>query len=283
MNEKNPGGPAGHDGSKPRRAPPRAHDYLNGVSPHQRAAEKQQKALRWVYEWGASTDDVLCQVVDQQARGYAAKLVKRGLLVQTPTESGGFIRGIPKYFYTLSEMGLCEAERHVLVPMRYPEINTSKVTQRLLHHNLVAQQITCDIIHILVGEKYYSDRRLATRMNGKLKRPDAVLFTYDGKLALEIELSAKWDRDLDQFIYGIIDALNEEDESLRVDYFYILSDSRAILERYKSAIAPGMPLQLWEKDHLGKWVSRKHREIPNDLIKNVYFLYLDDWRKNHGR
>jgi hypothetical protein len=287
MNEANPKD-LGGDNSKPRRVPPRAHDYLNGMSPHQRAMEKQQAALMWVYEWGVSSDDIVRQVVDQQARGYAAKLVKRNLLVQTPTESGGFIRGVPRYFYTLSAMGLAEAERHATVPMRYTEINISKVTQRLLHHNLVAQQITCDISHSLVGKRYFSDRRLATRMNGKLKRPDAVLFAkntnnQEFKLAIEVELTAKWERDLDQFIYRMIETLNEEDESIKVDCFYIFSDSRAILERYKKAIEPGMPLQRWEKDQFGKWVSRNNIEVPEYLVERVFFFYLDDWRKKHGR
>lgn len=264
------------DGAKPRRKTPRVGDYLGDMSPNQRAHEKAEMAVQWVYEWGVTTDALLCQVVGQERRGYASFLTTKGLLVRTPTESGGFQRGVPKYFYTLSEAGVAAAERHAL-PLRYPELNTGKVVQRLLRHNLVAQQITCDLMPRLVGQKYFSERRLATRMAGKLKRPDAVVVMHDHKIAVEIELSAKWDRDLDQFISGMIALLAEEDESSRVDGFIILSDSKAIIERYKQAIQPGTQLRLWEKDQMGKWVNRRFFEIEPDFCKKVGFYYLPDW------
>jgi hypothetical protein len=282
MHESDRDAPAKPPAEKPSRVTPRVKDYLGDMSPRQRGMEKQQIALNWVLEWGVTTDHILCQVVDQLARGYAQTLTKRGLLVRTPTESAGYVRGVPKYFYTLSKTGLAEAERHVLAPMQYPEINVRKISQRLLHHNFVAQQITCDVSDRLVGKKFFSDRRLATRMAGKLKRPDAVLFFKDAKLAIEVELTGKFERDLDQFIFGIDQTLNEEDESIRVDFFYIFSNSRALLERYKKAMEPGRPLPLWEKDQFGKWVSRRHMNVPEYLCKKVSFWYLDDWQEKYG-
>lgn len=284
MYEAQPDNASSSGKQKPNRTPPKVQDYLQGCSPQKRQAEKQRAATTWIYEHGASSAEIIRQVVGQKARGYAAKMVKDGLLVETPTESGGVVRGIPKFFYTLSRDGLAEAERHAKVPMAYPEIQPSRVKQRLLKHNLIAQQITWDLYKTPIYNTYCSDRRLAVKMANKVKRPDAIVYCLDdSKTGIEIELTSKWAQDLDEFILGIISLLEEQDESIKIDHFRILSDSPAILDNYKAAMKPGMPLNLWNKDSRGRWESKRFMPVPQFLSERVFFHLLDDWEKNHRR
>jgi len=68
------------------------------------------------------------------------------------------------------------------------------------------------------------------------------------RIALEIELSAKWDRNLDDFILKIIRALKSSEGNIPyVDRFIVVSDSPAIVERYKQAIQPTSSFQTWTK------------------------------------
>lgn len=271
-------------GSAPPRATPDVRQYLGGKSTKQRQAEKESDVVAWVYEHGASSADLIRQVARQEARGYATKLVERGLLTATSTEGGGFIRGAPKSFFTLTEMGLAEAERHVAVPMRYAELDPAKVPQRLLRHSFIAQQVTLDMRKYNICTKYLSDKRLCLRMAGRTKRPDAVWYMFDEtKVGVEVELSSKWDRDLDTFVAGIIDLMSEEDLSIKMDQYRIFSDSPQLLENYRKAMAPGMPLRKWEKSQLGKWVVSRTEQVPHWLAERVYFSRLDVWAKDHGR
>lgn len=272
------------NGSASSRTTPDVRLYLGGRSTKYRQAEKERDVIAWVYEHGASSADLIRQVARQEARGYANKLVRRGLLTATLTEGGGFVRGVPKAFYTLTELGLAEAERHVAVPMKYVELEPSKVPQRLLRHNFIAQQVTWDMRRFNICTKFLSDRRLSLRMAGKTKRPDAVWFMFDeSKVGVEVELTSKWDRDLDAFVAGIIDLMCEEDQSIKLDEYRIFSDSPQLLENYKKAMAPGMPLRRWEKSPLGKWVVSRIEQVPDWLAQRAHFSRLDVWAKDHGR
>ena len=83
---------------KPKRVPPRASDYLNGDSPMKRAKDKLTRVLVWIYLHGFSTAEIIREVSGQKARGYAARLAKAGYLIETKTESGGFLRSVPVYY-----------------------------------------------------------------------------------------------------------------------------------------------------------------------------------------
>lgn len=275
----------GQSDSRPlQRSQPQAHRYLGGKSPLLRSIEKQRDVVVWTYEHGPTSADLIRQVARQEARGYASKLVQAGLISETPIASGGYVRGVPRAFYTLTELGVAEAERHVAAPMKYLESNPAKVTQRLLRHNFIAQQVTLDMTKFSICRKYLSDKRLAMFMAGKPKRPDVVWYMFDEKkVGVEIELNSKWDRDLDQFIAGIVDLMSEEDQSIKLDEYRIFSDSPPLLENYKRAMGAGMPLRCWGKSPTGKWVVTATKQVPDWLQDRVYFSNLDTWARDHGR
>ncbi len=126
------------------------HDFLDGQSPQNRAKEKLKKTLDWIYRWGFTTEKVIHLLSGQQAHTYAKSLVNRGYLVETKT-----ITGSPKFFYTLSEIGLQAAEREALEVYEYKESNAYKVNQALIRHHVLAQIATFKSSILRTGLVFY--------------------------------------------------------------------------------------------------------------------------------
>lgn len=72
-------------------------------------------------------------LLGRMSGGYLLKLAKQNWLVSTKTKSG-----IPSAYFTLSEIGLQEAERHSDKLFRYVEIDQLKVDQSKIRHYLIA-------------------------------------------------------------------------------------------------------------------------------------------------
>jgi hypothetical protein len=96
-------------------------------------------------------------------------------------------------------------------------------------------------------------------------------------IGAEVELSAKWARDLDMFTLGIVRALQPSgDKPARYNRFAIISDSPAIINRYRAAMQPGAALYLWKKDQRGHWVIDKTIKVPDWLISKIDFHLIGD-------
>ncbi|MBU0593896.1 MAG: hypothetical protein KKH74_09190, partial [Gammaproteobacteria bacterium] len=135
------------------RRPPVAAKYLDGQSPTERSKEKRLRVLDWVYRWGWSSADIINTVSGQATKGYAAKMVRSGLLRETQTPSVHL-----KRFFTLTADGLAEIERHVAKLLPYPEIRPLKVRQELIRHQLFAQRLTIEHMKFGLVEKFFTER-----------------------------------------------------------------------------------------------------------------------------
>lgn len=239
----------------------------------------------WVYLHGFSTAEIIRRVSGQQARGYARRLVELGLLVETKTEAGGFVLSVPVYYYTLTMAGLQEAQRHAQVHLQYSEIDCWKVDQKLLRHGIIVQELTWSQVRYELIKEYKTERMLGVGGDkSKVKRPDAVWVEDDSsRTAIEVELSGKWERDLDDFIHKLMEALYYDGIGTgRYSRFFIFSDQQKILDRYKEAMSPGATLSVWEKSARNRWERHEKREVPSWLCHQVSFhLYpnfLQDYR-----
>jgi len=262
-----------------KRVPPRPSDYLKGDSPLKRAQEKMARVLVWIYLHGFSTAEIIREVSRQKARGYAKRLVDAGLLVETRTEAGGFVRSTPVNYYTLSTTGLEEAERQSQVHIPYPEIDPWRVDQKKLRHGIIVQELTWFVVSLQLVEDYRTERMIGIGGDkSKVKRPDAVFIETDrSRTAIEVELSGKWERDLDDFIHKIIAALYCDGVGTgRYDRFHIISDQRKILDRYKEAMQPGAQLSVWAKSSRNRWERHTTGEVPKWLCEQVSFLLYPD-------
>lgn len=245
-----------------------------GKSPRKIGEASRLRVIDWIYKWGYSSSACIQNLLGRTAGGYAQRLTRQEWLVATRTESGN-----PTHLFTLSERGLQEAERHATRLYRYLEIDPYKIHQQLLRHNLLAQKITANALLSGVIEKYETERMLA-QDGDKLhyKQPDVIWTSGNGlRIGIEVELSAKWSRDLDHFIVGIISSLQlNKGQRGQHDRFLIVSDSRAIIERYRSAMQPGTQVNIWEKNQRNHWTIENTIMVPAWFIQKVDFKLLGE-------
>lgn len=253
---------------KLKKNPPRAMDFMGGQSPYERSIQKRQDVLTWVYRWGYASAEIIRQVAGQTAGGYAKKLERHGLLIATKTESG-----IPRAIFTLTKSGYQEAERFADKLAPYPELDPSRVNQQLIRHNLLAQHITVrelknGNIHDYLTERFVG---LDGDKPGQ-KRPDVVWIAWDGRrTAVEVELTAKWERRLDEFVLAVGKGLDPKKGPLYAE-FVIVTDAPAIERRYRAAMAPGSTLTVWEKNERGHWAPKDHYHTPSFISQGVRFI-----------
>lgn len=246
----------------------------SGKSPRKIGEESRLRVIDWIYKWGYSSSSCIQALLERTAGGYAKKLACQGWLGATKTESG-----IPAHFFTLSKRGLQEAERHADFLLPYPEIDPYRVNQQQIRHYLIAQMATINAHQNGVIAGFRTERMIS--LDGDKpgeKRPDFVWQTASGHLiAGEIELSAKWDRRLDEFVLGIARALHvSNDRPARFHRFAIISDSKAIIDRYRTAMQPEVPLHIWKKNQRQHWAVEKSIVVPDWLITKVDFHLLDE-------
>ena len=261
-----------------RRIPPIAADYLNGISPRARAIEKRKKIIDWLYRWGFSSGPLLTQVGGAK-QSVVGKLVKSELIIATRTEAGGITWGMPTHYYTLTEMGLNEATGFAMKLLRAPEVDDRyKVTQMLIRHNLIAQNATINALNSGTIIDYETERQSDNGDKSGQKRPDVIWFLpKGGKIGIEVELSPKWDRRLDEFVTGIAISLRPDENGLsRFDRVHIFTDSPSIIERYKSAMQPGENMQFWKKNSRQHWEVEKTHPVPKWLIERIDFSLIKE-------
>jgi len=257
-----------------KRLTPIAANHLAGESPQARHKRKLLDVIGWVHCWGYSSAEIIKKVARIQSSGFASTLVRKGWLVQTKTESG-----MPRFYYTLSATGVQEAERHADPLFRYPELDPYRVNQSQIRHYLLAQEMTLLAFEMGLIETYKTERMIdeAGDIAGQ-KRPDVVWVRPDGMLAaIEVELSAKWDRRLDEFVRGLLRALNPYGRNPpKYVECLIVTDSPAIKRRYEAAMAFGAPLKTWEKNSRSQWVVTKRSVVPDWLLDCVRVYLIEN-------
>lgn len=244
-----------------------------GKSPKELSREKRAKTLVWIHRQGFTTAEVLRLLHGNKTDQHCKKLVKEGWLKQTETE-----RGHPKHFYTLTRDGLEAVSSLSQCYADYPEIDPYRVNQNIIRHNTIAQKATVSMISQGQVIDYQTERMI----NGEgdkpgIKRPDVIWVNAAGGLiAVEIELSPKYERRLDQFVQGVVDALKNNTYSS----FYILSNDPVLIDRYKTAMSN--PVQQWRKDkRSSKWITQKDSEgkdikltPPDWLLDRIRFKQI---------
>ena len=261
------------DKTKNQLAAARAIIAATGKSPRQIGEESLQKVLKWINNWGYTSSALGQLLLGRTSGGYLQKLAKQNWLTSTRTKSGS-----PAAYYTLSEIGLQEAERHADTLFKYVEIDQYKVDQPKIRHYLIAQRATIQALgsSLIVG---YETERMFQKDGDRLgvKRPDVVWITPGGlRYGIEVELSAKWEKDLDMFILGILRALQTTgNDKPSYSRFIIISDSKAIIRRYTAAMQPSSALSIWEKNGRGHWAIERTIKVPDWLINKIDFQFLE--------
>ena len=236
-----------------------------GISPRARGAEKARAALDWIYRWGwASTTSLEC-LTGGKRTNLTTRLIKNKLVQATKTESGGGVKGIPIFMFTLTSVGIDEVERMREDLLNY-QIDPYRIDQSKLRHDQIAQTATINSLKNGTIESFKTPLELSAKSEKGVKQPDVLWIQPSGiRIGIEVELSAKWERKLDQFVLSCLESIQEKPTGPMpndVDVIALVSDSRAILKRYTKAFTPGESLGIWEKDSRSIWRQQKTIEVP---------------------
>ncbi|RQY17967.1 hypothetical protein DF105_29160 [Burkholderia stagnalis] len=253
------------------RAQAAARERLGSMSPRERGVEKTKAALTWLYRWGWSSPTLIDRIGGNKSGGLCARLLKAGLVQRERTAAGGVALDVPVWIITLTPLGLQEIERFERQLVMYePEI--VRVRQEQIRHDYLVQLETIKRLDRGEIHGFNTPLQLRARSEDGVKQPDAIWLTPENcRVAVEMELTAKWGRHFDQFIVRLLRGvrLNQEANNL-FDSVLILSDSPALLERYEAALQPGNTVQIWTQTKDRKWVEQRMSKVPiynTDLIE----------------
>lgn len=248
------------------------HDFLAGVAPRVKGLQNQLKVVDWLYRFGYSSAAVLQDVLNKQSSGWAAAAERRGLLQSVRTVSG-----VPPRLYMLTAEGLALAEQHAQLLLAYPEVDPARVNQSLLRHNLLVQSLTVAEVTAKRIASFRSERELSCGDRRGVKRPDAIWNLPSGtRVAIELELTAKWGRTLDEFVRALVRGLQgDANTETAFDRVAVITPSPAIAERYKAALTAGAPMRTWFKDQRGAWRVERQESVPPEISKMVGIKVLE--------
>ena len=255
---------------------------LGGKSPRTEGVKRAEEALLWVYRWGWTTPTLLELALRSSGRsGIGNRLIKSGLLVRTPTPSGG-INSTPSCILTLSRVGLELATALATTLLPY-ELNPHRIKPSTIHHGETVQRLTAIKLSTwnygMSADSYLTEKELSIGRGKGEKIPDVLWeVTFEDqlkpnvKVAVEVELSAKWTNELDTFVYLSLRQLKDND----CDAIEIYSTSRALLLRYYKAFLPGQLLQTWTKEpgKTGRWVKGGTVKIPDRADNQIRFIQI---------
>jgi DNA-binding PadR family transcriptional regulator len=246
-----------------------ARRLSEGLSTLQIGDQKQRLALDWLYRWWWSWPDLLEQVGGAKGNRLTSRLEKNNL-VTTMVPAAAGIAGMPRKIVVLTQAGLQEAERFQSRLMKY-ELDPYRVRQSHIRHGVLCQKATVNML----GEKFLfeTEREMADRSLQGVKQPDVAWLINGLKVAVEVEISAKWDRHFDQFILSTIRSLMPSQTTpARFDRVLLFTDSPAIRDRYQHKFRTGELINHWAKDgpkNTDKWKVVGQYKVPTSIEGRV--------------
>ena len=243
------------------------------LPPVQAGLIRMRKALLWVYQWGWSSSKILELVGGSTRSGLAARLVRTGFLKSTKTESGGYGGG-PAALLTLTQKGVSEVEKWIEDPVDLLdyELSPYKIDQSKIRHSELAQISTAKNLSNGKISDYITEQMAAAKSKKSVKQHDIIWIMPNGsRRGIEVELSAKWQKKLDQFILSCILSIKNEN----VEIILIVTDSKAIQRRYRSAFEVGKHFGEWENSERGFAKRIGTHEIPDYMEGKVICALID--------
>lgn len=229
---------------------------LRGLSPSKKADEKKRVALSWIYRFGYASPSMIESLVETTRSGYAAALERNGFIKKFRTECGGGISGVPKYICLLTDLGVEFAVRHINMILPY-DGDPAKINQQLLRHNEMVQNLTLERCLAKDIKGFWTEREIREWSKLNEKEPDALWISNDDKkIAIEVELSPKTGRRLDEFVRSVwLSVLPNSSFEQRFSSARIYTDSDAIAKNYANIFSePHFPAP-YTKDRRGYWVQ----------------------------
>jgi hypothetical protein len=251
-----------------------AHEFMDEANPRAQADANKKKAFVWIYHWGFSSATVLQSLLGHAGMSWTTGAVAQGWLRKTGMTSRERVRVV-----TLTERAIAWVEQRSDLLLKYSELDPHRISPATIWHNLLTQKLTLDAAQRGEVVSFMTERYLSARSAHGVKQPDVAWRTKKGeRVAIEVELSAKWDRRFDEFVGKTIAALSpgEDGEPARFDRFEIMTTSRAIASRYRKAFLPGSPLRVWRETSKGTPTVSHVSEVPDWVYAKVSFRLISD-------
>ena len=251
-----------------------AHEFMDEANPRAQGEINKKTALVWTYNWGLSTASILQLLLRHAGMSWTTGAVKQGWLRKTGMTSRERVRVV-----TLTEKALAWVEQRSDLLLKYSELDPHRISPVTIWHNLLAQKLTLHAARSGEIRSFMTERVLAAKSAHGAKQPDVMWLTREGKrIAVEVELTAKWDRRFDEFVGKTIAALSEGEEGQRprFDRFEILTTSNAIASRYRNAFMPGVSLRVWRETTKGASTLSHLTEVPDWVHQKVSFRMISD-------
>lgn len=262
---------------------------LGDMTPRQLGAQKAAQGLDWVHRWGWSCGAVLSTLAGTgRNSGLGARLVKNGWLRREPIKIVSSYTAVPTDLLTITDAGVIEliALRGELAPSKADAVN-KRIDRKNVIHDLKVQRLTLQFMGRLPDEEipseFFEEYGLVTdfltaHQHGEAslerKIPDAVWVTESGHtLAIELELTPKYKRELDQFITGHISLQRREVGGM--DGLVTFFSSSAAADRYRAAMTPGSQITSWLRDSQKReWytTSNTPKVVVDDTFRFQDFL-----------
>ena len=245
------------------------HDHLKGLSPREKAELNLGLFADFAYANGYSSPQIIQARLGLQSTGWLRRAEARGDIAMLKTGSGS-----PPRICLLTPKTLALAEQRTKRVWPYPEIDFACVNQSLIRHNLYFQDVSLRAESTGLVAATLTERQLAGGDRRGVKRPDGAWSMKSGQIvAIEIELTAKWGRHFDEFVSAIVAALDDREGPPAFDRFAVVSDSKALLERYIAALVAGEPMNTWRKNERGMWIIDKRGHVPKWVSERVSFRF----------
>jgi len=235
----------------------------SGKSTRQVGNEKNFSAMLWVYKWGFSSASVIDFFVNPNRRGVCSRLLKQGFFANHEMDGGG-LKGVPLQLITLTQDGVAKVESMLSENqlLQYPTSGEKLINQQKIRHDILMQRYTVEALNGKKITDFLTPRQTAQKSDKNRKEHDAIwILQNDEKLGVELELTAKWERDLDDFVRKCVLSVAKK----QVDKIGILSPSQAIIDRYKFALKKGANYHIWEKNDAGRWRIEATPKVPENF------------------
>lgn len=258
---------------------------LDGMTPREKGAMKAAEALDWIYRWGWSTSSVVDSLAGTgRNSGLGARLVKNGWARKAPIRIVSSFRITPRDILTITPEGVAEltALRGELPRSLQSAIGKRAVKKDVIH-DLMVQTLTLRFMnrwpggvpedlynHFGLVTDFLSAHQLGDVPNGG-KIPDAIWVMQNGdKLAIELELTPKFGRHLDEFIRRHVKLQCQEPK--QVDGLITFFTSMATSERYSESMQAGAEIKEWGYDKVRREWS-PYRLGQKATIDDSFYFY----------
>jgi hypothetical protein len=242
-----------------------------GMTSLKRGAQKVDNAIAVIFRFGFSSSANLELIAQTIRSGFGSRLVQKNLAKRVEVR---YPSGHGQTVFYLTPDGLDRARQLTNSTSAYSI--PKRISTKNLRHDLLAQTLTIKMLNAGQIVDYLTPRELKNKSMANFKEFDVVWLSSKSKIGVEVELSAKFGKALDHFVYSCVLALNpDSDEEDKYTTIIIYLEEQSLVG-YSAAFKAGTKLKVWDAiGDIQEWKLIEEITIPEWVQKNVLFKLLE--------